>query len=456
MKTSWWILLLVALLPGLSSADPLPNLGSPERAAFSSQAETELGQEFMIAVRNHFRLEQDPLITEYVTSLGQRLAAHSDNPRQHFYFFVISNPGINAFAGPNGYIGVYTGTITAVDNEAELASVLAHEIGHVNQEHFVRGMAAQKKAQYQQIVGMILGAVVGSQNPQAGAGIISGAQAAGAEQYFAHSQAFEKEADRVGMKTMAAAGYPPAAMPQFFKHLVDLERYNTEDHTTDLLRTHPLSTARLADAENRAKQFPVKLRPQDNLDLQLLQVRILVSQSTTTQLKNNSLQETYARALLLVRSRHYSEALAILHHLQAAHPHNTILRISQAEIEFEAHHIPEALNIMAALYQAEPENPAIFLYDADMLIKAQKYQAAISLLKASEAYAGEDELYLYLLSQALGKSGQLTGAYELRAKLYQLYGNLPGARLQLNQALKYAQPYDRPRIERELENLKNT
>lgn len=453
MKLIRTVLTGLLLIPTLLWATDLPNLGSPERAVLSTQAEAELGQQFMIAVRNHFRLEQDPLITEYVRNLGQTLAAHSDTPGQPFYFFVIQNDSINAFAGPGGYIGIYTGTLATVQNEAELASVIAHEIGHVTQHHMARGIAQQKQAQYKNIATMIVGALIGSKNPNAGAGVMSGSQAYQADQYFKYSQSYEQEADRVGMRTLAATGYAPAAMPAFFRHLLALETLNRGNSVSDMLRTHPVTASRLADAENRAKQLHVKLRKIDPLELPLVQARVLVNEGQTAKIKPQTLEHAYAVVLILEKQQKYSAALAALKPLQQQYHHNLILEITEADIHAEAREFPTALSLLKKLYDQQPENPEVFLYYADTLIKAEQYREAAAILIAQENEATQDELYLYLLSQALGKSEQLSGAYFARAKLYEMYGNIPGAKVQLTEALKYAKPYEKRKIEEELRTL---
>ncbi|MCB1728348.1 MAG: M48 family metalloprotease, partial [Gammaproteobacteria bacterium] len=100
--------------------------------------ERDLGKAFMRSVRRSEKVMDDPLLTDYIQSLGQRLIKDSPAHGTPFTFFVVDDPQINAFAGPGGYIGVFSGLILTTETESELAAVLAHEIAHVTQQHLLR------------------------------------------------------------------------------------------------------------------------------------------------------------------------------------------------------------------------------------------------------------------------------------------------------------------------------
>ena len=134
--------LLLSLTPlgntATAANTDLPSLGYSAGSLMTPKQESELGRAFMRKVRQNQAVLDDPLVMDYIQQLGERLVANSDAAGQHFTFFVIDNPQINAFAGPGGHIGIYTGLILTTETESELAAVLAHEIAHVSQRHLMR------------------------------------------------------------------------------------------------------------------------------------------------------------------------------------------------------------------------------------------------------------------------------------------------------------------------------
>jgi len=116
----------------------LPDMGASANNLMSTADERRLGQAFMRSVRLSVKVIDDPLLSEYIQDLGNRLVSHSPSSAKQFTFFLVDDPQVNAFAGPGGYIGVHTGLVTSTESESELASVVAHEIAHVTQNHLFR------------------------------------------------------------------------------------------------------------------------------------------------------------------------------------------------------------------------------------------------------------------------------------------------------------------------------
>ncbi len=116
----------------------LPDIGASSGSIMTPEAERRLGGRFMRSVRRALPVIDDPLLADYIERTGRRLVAKSDSPHRPFTFFLIDQNMVNAFAGPGGYIGVYTGLVLETQTESELASVLAHEIAHVTQNHLFR------------------------------------------------------------------------------------------------------------------------------------------------------------------------------------------------------------------------------------------------------------------------------------------------------------------------------
>jgi predicted Zn-dependent protease len=182
------ILAMMTLLSVLSAPQAvraqslnLPDIGDSSFAALSKHSEDALGEAFMRSVRNSIPLMTDPIVEEYVQSLGYRLAAHSNNYYRSFYFFVVDSTQINAFAGPGGYIGINSGLILAAKSESEVAAVMAHEIGHVTQRHIARSIEMQKNMSIPSLAALLASMLLATQNTEAGSAAMAATLAGGAQ-----------------------------------------------------------------------------------------------------------------------------------------------------------------------------------------------------------------------------------------------------------------------------------
>jgi beta-barrel assembly-enhancing protease len=182
------------------------NLG--DAASISSKREVRLGESINEQmVHSQIKLYGNQELDAYVNEVGQRVAAKSDRPDIPYNFQVVDQPTVNAFATMGGFVYVHTGLLKAVDNEAQLASVLAHETGHINARHIVKDM--QKQA----IEGGIASLAGVTNNQLANIGLNLAINKPG-------SRGHELEADRLGLKFLARAGYPQSQMPEFMKVLL--------------------------------------------------------------------------------------------------------------------------------------------------------------------------------------------------------------------------------------------
>ena len=168
---------------------------------------------------------------------------------------LIRDRSVNAFALPGGYMGVHLGLIAAVASEDELASVLAHELSHVTQRHIARLIGRQSQQAPWLLGAMILGALAASGNPGAAGAVIVGGQAAAVQGQLNFSRDMEREADRVGYGVMTQAGFDPQGFVSMFEKLQQANRFNDTDDFP-YLRSHPLTTERIADMQARQQLLP--------------------------------------------------------------------------------------------------------------------------------------------------------------------------------------------------------
>ena len=201
---------------------------------------------------------------------------------------IIKDPQINAFAVPGGLFALNTGLITSAKNLDEIAGVMAHEIAHVSQRHYSRSQEAFKGQGLLALAGILVGAAIASQaDGNAGAAVMMGTQAALMDKQLSYSRNQEREADRIGMQFMSAAGYNPQSMADYFE---TMHRATSRvSFLPDFWFTHPLTTERMSEARLRANQLPkVKSKIYD-LDFEILKLYTLVVSNQATEIQLQSL-----------------------------------------------------------------------------------------------------------------------------------------------------------------------
>ncbi|HJP38496.1 MAG TPA: M48 family metalloprotease [Gammaproteobacteria bacterium] len=287
------VLLSLLFRPVLAVDETLPDIGSPADTVLSKEQEQIIGRSIYKGLRDAGQIVTDPEIQEYIQNLGQRIAANAQNGDFRFQFFVINEPTINAFALPGGYIGIHSGLLLATSTESELAGVLAHEISHVTQRHISRAIYANQRTSILSMAAMLgailLGAASGDSNVISGG--IAGAQSIAIQGQINFTRENEYEADRVGVGLLAASGFDPYGMPNFFSTLA--RKTGTLGYQApEFLRTHPVTVNRIAETRSRASSLPVN-EVQNSSSYSLTRARIRF-------LSNSMLEETltYFRAIL--------------------------------------------------------------------------------------------------------------------------------------------------------------
>src|SRR5687767_8739405 len=241
----------LVMVGGTSQADPedLPDIGSPAQAMLTLEDEYQIGRMIVRGLRDQDQILEDPEVSEYIRSLGQRLSSQANDGNQRFNFFVIRDNGINAFALPGGFIGVNSGLLLDTKNESELAGVVAHEVAHVTQRHIARSIAAQSKSSLVSTAAMLAAILIGvAGGGDAAMAGMAAAQSLAIQQQISFTRANETEADRVGLGILARSGYDPNGMPAFFE---TMSRYagSSEINIPEMLRTHPVTSTRIAETK---------------------------------------------------------------------------------------------------------------------------------------------------------------------------------------------------------------
>ncbi|MEM9336187.1 MAG: M48 family metalloprotease, partial [Pseudomonadota bacterium] len=316
--------MLCLLSGGVAAQDiRLPDMGSPADAVLPKSEEDRIGRAIMAQIRRSGEVVEDPLITEYVSNIGARIGAHANDGNHTFSFFVIDNHRINAFALPGGFIGIHTGLLQATRNEDELAGVMAHEIAHVTQRHIARALHANQR-QSLLSTAIMLGAIVAGA-AGAGADAVQGgiavAQGTAAQQRINFTRSNEHEADRIGIRALADAGFDPHGLATFFEVLSRQQPVDLRMRLPEFLRTHPVTTERISEARNRARDMP-RVDSDDSVDYGIAKARAKVASFERAEDavayyegRSSLLRETdadrYGRAYAYQRDERFRDALPL-------------------------------------------------------------------------------------------------------------------------------------------------
>ncbi|MDQ6999570.1 MAG: M48 family metallopeptidase [Mariprofundus sp.] len=233
----------------------------------SEADEIAIGRAAVVQVEQKVTLLQDRQVQRYISRLGHELAARSGRPNLPWRFRVIRDNNINAFALPGGFIYIHSKVLETVGSEAELASVLAHEIGHIEGYHHRSQIERAKR--YQLGLG-VLGAVLGRGGGADYAMLAGNLLAQG--QLTRYSRQSEADADRRGVLLLQRTGFNPMAMSRFLQHLVKLERGNS-GILSSFFADHPDAASRVAVTRNQARLLPQRLWRRDSRAFRLISGR---------------------------------------------------------------------------------------------------------------------------------------------------------------------------------------
>lgn len=454
MRTLLFTLLLLPLLASGSQID-LPELGESSANSLTPEQERYIGAEMLQRMRRAGLIIDDPLVSNYIKRVGQSLSVHTQSEFD-FTFFVVNAPGINAFAIPGGYIGIHSGLILASQNESELASVIAHEIAHVTQHHLARGIELANRMQLPMSVALIAAILLSGGD----ADVVNAAMAAsvgGSQQMqLDFTRAHEHEADRVGIQLLASAEYDPRGMAGFFSRLQDEARYYGEG-LPEFLSTHPVTTARLAEAQSAAESHPpvMRLSPPSYL-VAKARLRLHHAKSPSTLMKEikkdkRTQDETslYLTAITEIALNQFSQAKERLKRLLAMRSESIAYRETLGQLLYQQGAYKQAIKLYQQGLGLYPNNEILVLSLVKVFIADKKYQAGREQLQEVLRHQPDSSTAYQLLAELESAAGNRAGSYLAQAEYYQRINEPHSALEQLKQAkrIKNLDFYHTERVE---------
>jgi len=449
-------------------AQPLPELGDAAGTAIAPHVERRIGESIVreIRYRDPAYLD-DPEVNAYLDSLGRRLLAANSAAQQDFEFFAMRDPAINAFALPGGFIGVHTGLLSAAASESELASVLAHEIAHVTQRHIARLIGAQQQMQLPSMVALAAAILLGASRPDLAAGAAAAAQGGMIQQQLSYTREFEREADRIGYRSLLDAGFDARAMPGFFEKMQRYGRLGDDGSVPSYLRTHPMTTERIADAQGRAANAPYR-QYLDSLDFHLVRAKLRAEAgeprdavaafdaAVRERRFANEMAARYGLVVARLRARQLPEARSALTALRETGAASLMIETLAARVQQASGDNAGALDTLAQALRRYPGRlPVVYAY-AEALQQAGRQAEALAVLADPVRRHPEDARLRALQARAHAGLGQRLLQHQAQAELYVLRGSVPAAieQLQLAKAAGDGNFYELSAVEARLKELR--
>ncbi|MFY3139854.1 M48 family metalloprotease [Achromobacter xylosoxidans] len=449
-------------------------MGAASSADLSPALERSLGEAIMSQGRRDPTYVDDPELSQYLTTMGRKLAAFSPGAVPDVEMFGVRDPEINAFAMPGGFIGVNTGLIVSSGSESELAAVLAHEIGHVVQRHIARGMTQQSQnsmVMLASLAGALLAALAGGGGNLA-MGVAAFGQAAAINRQLGFSRDAEREADRAGFTMLTKAGYDAQGMAQMFARLMNASRLNEGAGGGSWASTHPLSIERMSDVQNRVRSLPVS-RHVDSDDfwyirakMRVVQGRDAVSLRTAGQQLQDEAQALsgvrrsaayYGLALQAFQRNSLDEAERQLAQAQADGRDSPQMARLAVDIALARKDNRRAQDLAQAATRRWPEQRALGIAYATALQANGRHAEAQDYLRAKIKQWGSDEPSLYqMLAQSEERTGKPVQARRDLARYYVMTGAFAAAESQLQQARGMSSDfYEQSQIDVQIKEVKD-
>jgi predicted Zn-dependent protease len=419
----------------------LPNLG--EATAITPSAERRLGNRIARELYRDPDYLDDPIIMDYVQGIWQPLLAAArlrgellpELDEQYAWTILLGRDRtVNAFALPGAYLGLHLGLVGIVTSRDELAAVLAHELSHVTQRHISRLISRQNEQTPWLVGAMILGALAASKSPGTANAVIVGGQAVAAQTQLNFSRDMEREADRVGFGVASQAGFAPQGFVSMFDKLQQSTRLS-DAGGFPYLRSHPLTTERIADMQGRIPANAPQVPPLQ-LEHALIAARARVLSNTAVDalrnwyleaeparlIKQNTVQQVgtlYGASLAAIKLRDFARA-----EMYGARLRDMVLndapaarqtRLLAAELALAQGSGTKALAVL--LDKPNADSRAELLLTAQAQLQIGRAALAAQSLQTWLADHGQDALAWQTLASALAAQGKTVAAIRAEAEV---------------------------------------
>lgn len=437
--------LLIVATPSPADEYALPNLGTAGILGMTVERERQIGEYFLRQARSALPLIEDPVMNEYLKSVGGKLVMSASGVRFPFTFLTVNNPTLNASAFIGGALEVNTGLYHYAKTEDQFASVLAHEISHITQRHIARFIEEQSRGSTLTIAGIIGSLVMSIINPSIGMAALSTTMGASVQSGINFTRENEYEADRVGIALLSRAGFNPYGMVEMFNEL--LNQQGNINPAFAMLIDHPLSAIRVSEAQSRAAQLGQRKNSSNvnydlaraRADVRYMGVRDLEALKQSIKLnpqKNSESYVNYALALICYELKQYGEAQEYLNRLTDLTSNIFILDL-KTDLDIAQKHYNTAISRLEPYYRKSPGNEALALNLANAYKSAGRNAEAVKLLKNFLVRSPDNLSALSLLAESAFNLHDRCEGLQARGALFALKGAYPQSLHAYSQAMNY-------------------
>lgn len=458
------LLVLLCFTP-YALSDGLPDLGDVSRGVLNPLQERQIGQQSMLQIRASKQFLDDAEVNDYLNQLGSKLVESSSEPSLEFEFFAINDYNVNAFAMPGGFVGVNAGLLLTTQSESELASVLSHEISHVTQHHLARMVAGQQGDSLAALAAIAVAILAARGSSQATEAIVVGAQAGLVQRQLDFTRQNEEEADRIGLQLLQKTGFNVHAMPEFLERLRKAT-WLVDSNAPNYLRTHPITSERVAEIENRVQNQPYQLLP-DSLNFQLVRTKLIGAQKTPTeaiayfndalymQKFGNPIAQRYGLVSALLRNNEFTHATQELTTLRKQVKHNPMVETLTGQVRRASKNDAATVAFYRNAVQNFPQHRALIYDHVNLLLQEKQADTALKLLAEQLIRHPSDTTLYELQAKAFEMQGKYLEQHQAQAYSYSWQGNVFAAIEQLELAKQTGGNfYQLSAIESELRELR--
>tara|TARA_X000000368_G_scaffold149199_1_gene117700 strand:- start:6934 stop:8352 length:1419 start_codon:yes stop_codon:yes gene_type:complete len=441
-KTLLFLIFLVASKISFAqeSSIELPLIGDRLSGAVSQTEEESLGRQFLRDLKRETPILYDPIVQEWTELFVYKIGEQSKVSKKAFELILIEDNSLNAFAAPGGIIGVNAGLFKYSDNEAQFASVIAHELAHLSQRHFARQILEGSDRSNQSLA-TVLAAIVVAVATSSPAAIIGG-QGLLASQQLRFSRLYETEADREGYVTLQKSGYDTLEMSEMFKNMQEVRRLSG-DNMPEFLLTHPITTRRITESRERAREYPSPGK-KDSFNFKLIKKRVKYLMTDNLSIRafekeiGDNDEDIYFRALIEKKKLNFTRSIELLKGLEKKYPDNLIIKTSLAEVYTESGNLRKSKEFTNELLAVSLGNYPLSYNLANAHIMEENYLAAEQVLEDIKFYRPVDINLLKDLSQVQKNSKNMLGYHLTNSEFLFYSGRYEEALRDLQEARRIA------------------
>ena len=425
------ILITFVSVTNAYSNPELPSLGDASSRIVSPELEKRIGRDFLKQIHASMKTSKDPLLKYYCEFQIKKLVEYSNFSDQILDIIVVDSPRLNAFAAPGGVVGINLGLFLQAQDVHEFSSVIAHELAHLSQRHFARGIEERRAKSLPTMASMIAGLLIGAAGgTDAALAAISMAQAASQGNQLRYSREREIEADRIGLATMVNAGLDPNGQARMYERMQRAYRFTRRP--PEFLLTHPLSETRISDAKNNARAYEVD-NVKDSIAFQLMKIRSeskyeknrsteLKKYRNLTQREPDNPAYQYGLALALANNSLPDEALSVFEKLKIHLPDTIIMFAAYTDLLTRTGQHEQAQKLSEKRLSVSPDNQALSMIYVRSLIATKQFKKAEKILLEQSKLHPSDVDVWYELAETSGLAGNISGVHIARAEYFLLHG----------------------------------